>query len=113
MGDLRHADRTEYRGKINLSWSDDTGNPCARNAECLNISCNGLKVKTEFQLPLRSVVSVRASELALHGSASVRSCVRQGVKYIVGLEFLGGLKWKHPTAADNPIETFDSVDQKK
>jgi hypothetical protein len=30
----------------------------------------------------------------LHGSASVKSCVRKGMKYLVGLEFSAGLKWK-------------------
>jgi len=39
-----------------------------------------------------------ADRIALAGSASVRSCVKKGTKFMVGLEFSGGMTWKHPAA---------------
>jgi hypothetical protein len=103
MGDLRRDARVTYDGKINLTWADEGGNPYARNGECVDVSATGLKIKVDSQIPLRTVVTVRARELALHGSASVRSCVRGGSKYTIGLEFVGGMRWKLPeTLIANP-----------
>ena len=96
MGDLRRDTRLLYTGKISLAWANPAGDACARNGECIDISSSGLKVKVDIQIPTRTVVTVRAQELALHGSASVRSCTRSGVRYIIGLEFVGGLKWQIP-----------------
>jgi PilZ domain len=98
MGDLRRDARLTFTGKINLTWADESGNPFACNGECIDVSATGLKIKLDFQIPLRTVVTVRARELSLHGSASVRSCVRGGTKYTLGLEFVGGMKWKLPEA---------------
>ena len=96
MGDLRKSTRIAYTGKINMTWSDSSGNSCGRTGDCIDISSSGLKVKLEAQIPTRTVVTVRSKELALHGSASVRSCTRTGVKYVLGLEFVGGMKWQIP-----------------
>src|SRR5450631_136524 len=58
MGDLRQHDRTTYRGKINLMWADESGNPYSSNGVCMDISESGLKIKVDSQLPVRSVVTV-------------------------------------------------------
>ena len=96
MGDLRRTRRLTYSGKINLTWADEAGNPFARNGQCIDVSAAGLKIKVDSQIPLRTVVTVRARELALHGSASVRSCIRGRSSFTIGLEFVGGMKWKIP-----------------
>jgi len=98
MGDLRRDSRLTYNGKISLTWSNSAGDPLGRNGLCLDISATGLKVKLDSEIPVRTVVTVRAKELELHGSASVRSCVRTGVKYIIGLEFVGGMRWQAPAS---------------
>lgn len=79
-----------------MTWSDGSGNFFGRNGDCIDISAAGLKVKMDSQIPARTVVSVKSKELALHGSASVRSCTRTGVRFILGLEFVGGMKWRVP-----------------
>jgi hypothetical protein len=96
MGDLRRDNRLNHNGRISLTWTDSAGHPFARHGECLDISSAGLKVKLDSGIPSRTVVTVKSKELALHGSASVRSCVRTGVTYIIGLEFVGGMKWQAP-----------------
>jgi hypothetical protein len=98
MGDLRRDNRLAFGGKISLIWASANGDPCARNGECIDVSSSGLKVKVDSQIPTRTVVTVKARELALHGSASVRSCTRVGARYIIGLEFVGGMKWEVPPA---------------
>lgn len=98
MGDLRRSTRLTYNGKINMTWSDEKGNSCSRHGDCMNLSSSGLKVKLDTQIPTRTVVTVKAKELALHGSASVRSCTRVGVKFEIGLEFVGGMRWQVPTS---------------
>jgi len=97
MGELRRDRRLTYKGKISLIWANDHGEPCARNGECIDVSSTGIKVKVDAQIPTRTVVTVKARELELHGSASVRTCNRVGVRYILGLEFVGGMKWEPPT----------------
>ncbi|HEY3740293.1 MAG TPA: PilZ domain-containing protein [Bryobacteraceae bacterium] len=98
MGDLRRDNRLNFPGKVSLTWSDEASHPFARNGECLDISPSGLKVKLDSNIPIRTVVTVKAKELELHGSASVRSCVRTGSKYTIGLEFVGGMKWRIPSS---------------
>jgi len=51
-------------------------------------------------LDRQTYVTLQSVGLGLHGSASVRSCVRKGMKYIVGLELSGGLKWKPKSPAE-------------
>ena len=91
-----------HGGKINLTWATENGDPCARNGDCLDVSSTGIRIKVDAPIPTRTVVTVRARELELHGSASVRSCTRFGAKYIIGLEFVGGMKWQIPLALTTP-----------
>ena len=106
MSDLRKDARTEQKTKVNLIWLDASGHPFARNGLCLDISASGMKVKLDAEIPLRTVVTVRASEIQLHGSASVRSCTRVGTKFTAGLEFVGGMKWK---MTEQPVNSPSSV----
>jgi len=52
-----------------------------------------MRVKVPESLAEHTLVTLRSDRLALHGRASVRSCVRQSARYLVGLEFIGGLQW--------------------
>jgi len=40
----------------------------------------------------------------------VRTCLKKGTKYVVGLEFSGGLKWKRPKDAkprEAPVQALE------
>ena len=65
MGDLRKANRLTYDCKISLMWANERGDPCSRNGECIDVSATGLKVKLDSQIAARTVVTVKAKELAL------------------------------------------------
>jgi hypothetical protein len=66
------------------------------NGRALNISASGMRVEVGDSIEQRTYVTVQCAALGLHGRASVRSCTRKGMKYILGLEFSAGLKWKPP-----------------
>jgi hypothetical protein len=63
-------------------------------AQILDVSESGMRVELREALARQSYVSLRADQIGLQGSASIRSCVKKGGKFFVGLEFSGGLKWK-------------------
>jgi hypothetical protein len=93
-GDLRRHQRTPIAVPVQLSWTDRAGNQKFAYAKILDVSESGMRVEAGESLAKHAYVALRAERIALQGSASVRSCTKQGTKYIVGLEFSGGLKWK-------------------
>jgi hypothetical protein len=56
-------------------------------------------MRAEVSQPIdkQTYVSLQCAALGLQGTASVRTCTRKGAKYVVGLEFSGGLQWKPKT----------------
>jgi len=93
-GKLRRHERSDVRTMINLMWKDRMGTEKFTNAYTLDVSESGMRVEVPEPIPERSYVIVRADKLALHGTASVRSCARKGTKYVAGLEFSAGMKFK-------------------
>jgi hypothetical protein len=93
-GDLRRHPRSSISGQVQLSWTDRIGEQKFAYAQILDVSESGMRVELREALARQAYVSLRADRIGLQGSASVRSCVKKGNKFIVGLEFSGGLKWK-------------------
>jgi len=93
-GDLRRHRRTPLAAPVQLSWTDRDGNQKFAYAKILDVSESGMRVEAREPLAKQAYVALRADQAGLQGSASVRTCVKQGTKYVVGLEFSGGLKWK-------------------
>jgi hypothetical protein len=94
---LRRHDRVRQSAPVQVSWRDGSGNEKFANAEILDVSEAGIRVKVPESFADRTLVTLRSDRLELHGQASARSCVRQGAKYLLGLEFVGGLKWTPPS----------------
>lgn len=92
MGDLRQTGRFQSAGKVTLSWIDRQGHPCTVNGECLDISQGGIRVRMKLALDVRTYVTVKFAHANVHGSASVRSCIRERMDYVAGLQFTGGMK---------------------
>ncbi len=69
------------------------------NGRAMNVSAAGMRVEVADPIDKQTYVTVQCAALGLHGRASVRSCTRKGMKYILGLEFSAGLKWKPPSGS--------------
>jgi PilZ domain len=92
--DLRRHGRTPLAATVQLSWTDNGGNQKFVTARILDVSEAGMRVEMREPLAKQAYVAFRADQIALQGSASVRSCAKRGAKHVIGLEFSGGLKWK-------------------
>lgn len=77
-----------------MSWADREGNQKFAQGQVTDVSETGMRIEMREPLARHAYVSFRVDQLALQGSASVRSCKKQATKYLLGLEFAGGLKWK-------------------
>ena len=91
---IRRDARIPAEELVEITWKDRFGQEKFAKARTLNVSEMGMRVEMPEPLDRLAYVTFRSSALALHGTASVRSCTRQAAKYLVGLEFSGGLKWK-------------------
>ena len=104
--DLRKTRRYAVDGTLRVSWLGLNGSlKVAHNARVLNISEEGM----EFELPepaqLISRVKIQSDKHKLLGEAAVRHCRREGAKYIVGVEFVDGLRWRAPEGeVSEPIQ---------
>ena len=63
---------------------------------CLEVCRNGLRIETPEAIPVSTEVSLRALSLGLSGKGIVRYCHSHEGKFLVGLEFTGGLYWRPP-----------------
>jgi hypothetical protein len=97
FGNLRRHARSDQTAPIRIAWKDSAGVDRMINGTVLDISQSGLRVQLPDPIEARAYVTLHAPRLGLQGSASVRSCERKGMKYIAGLEFSAGLKWKPPS----------------
>jgi PilZ domain-containing protein len=97
-GGIRRHERISENAPIRLMWKDRFGGDKFANGRVLDVSEEGMRIELPIQIEERIYVTFRADTIPLNGTASVRSCVRQTPKFVVGLEFAGGLKWKPPKA---------------
>jgi hypothetical protein len=97
--DLRRSERVEALHPISICWDDGHGEPKFAIAKGRNISEDGVALRVNEPLPLRSFVSIHSESLHLSGTAAVRYCVRGNGGYSVGLEFSGGMKYKLPSGS--------------
>jgi hypothetical protein len=93
-GELRRQPRAEVSSPARIVWQDGNGRDCFMNGRAVNVSASGMRVEVAEPVDKQTYVTVQCPALNLHGRASVRSCTRKGLKYILGLEFSAGLEWK-------------------
>lgn len=94
QGDLRRHERAAKSAPVQIIWKDRGGEDKFVSGRILDVSESGIRVEVGDPLEKQTYVTLHSPGLSLHGSASVRTCARKGMKYIVGLEFSAGLKWK-------------------
>lgn len=93
-GELRRHERSTKSAPVQLVWKDRQGVDNVMRGTIIDVSESGIRIEMAEPLEKQTYVTLQSTSLGLHGSASVRSCTRKGVKYVVGLELSGGLKWK-------------------
>ena len=93
-GDLRRHLRSTRSAPVQIVWKNRQGLDGFLNGRIIDVSEAGMRVEVSDPLEKQTYVTLQAAGLGLHGSASVRTCTRKGMKYIVGLEFSAGLKWE-------------------
>ncbi|HLG99146.1 MAG TPA: PilZ domain-containing protein [Bryobacteraceae bacterium] len=93
-GNLRRHNRSPVESPIQVLWTDSSGVDKSVNGRTIDISEEGLRVKTPEPIDRGTYVTFSAPKIPLRGRASVRSCRQQGLTYLVGLEFTSGLRWK-------------------
>ena len=107
---MRRQDRIQIEVPVDVMWTDRQGLERFATARSIDVCESGIRIKVPELLPDRSFVRLRADKIALAGSASVRTCLKKGTKYVVGLEFSGGLKWKRPKDAkprEAPVQALE------
>ena len=90
----RRHERTPAPATIRIGWQDRSGNDKFDITRSFDISESGLRFEVQYPLPPRSDVTVQAEKIGLQARATVRYCIRKGLKYAVGVEFAGGYRWR-------------------
>ena len=99
---MQRKDLRRYRrylvdaGILQVSWLDATGKMKMTRTRALNISSTGIAIELpEAAMPL-SMVRFQSDKYKVRGAGAVRHCHKKGTKFIVGLEFTEGLRWRPP-----------------
>ncbi len=92
-GNSRQHGRVLYTGGVRLAW-EERGEARYARGKCIDLSASGLRVQAPVGIPPRSRVSLRIDELQLSAPAVLKHVMRQGSKYILGLELSQRLQEK-------------------
>jgi hypothetical protein len=94
---------------MQVTYLDVTGTMKMARTRALNISEGGMAIELpEAAMPL-SLVRFQSDRFKLRGQGAVRHCRRVGTRYIAGLEFSEGLRWRPPQAEfSEPVPICDT-----
>jgi hypothetical protein len=94
------ATRPEERHSVDftvfLSFQGAGGAVQRVTARCVDLSPSGAKLETKDRLTVRDNVLVQSEKFGRMGLASIRYCVRTGMKYEVGVEFAAAFRLSDP-----------------
>lgn len=93
--DLRREERQPCNQLMGIMWRDAAGDDKFMNAPVRDFSPSGAGFEIIEPVEVRSTIILRSEKLGIHGQGLVRYCWRYGLKYKIGVEFTGGLRW-HP-----------------
>lgn len=93
-GNLRRHERIPHGTRVHIVWKNEQGKEEYTSGRTVDVSEAGMRVELSLPVKVGTYVNFRAENFSLHGSASVRSCVRKGIHHVIGLEFSGGLTWQ-------------------
>jgi hypothetical protein len=109
--DLRRSRRFSVEGEtLRVSWLGSNGTlQTVPHARVLNISEGGIAVEIPEPAQIVSRVKLQSDKHRLLGEGTVRHCRRVGSKYIIGIEFVDGLRWRPPDEPfTEPVQLSDN-----
>jgi hypothetical protein len=108
--DLRRSRRYDVDGDtLRVSWLGLNGElKVIQQARVLNVSEEGMAFELPEPAQLVSRVKLQSDKHKLLGEGTVRHCRRVGSKYVVGVEFSDGLRWRAPD--DSVLEPISLSD---
>lgn len=108
--DLRRSRRYAVDNEtVRVSWLGPSGTlKMLPHARVINISEEGIAVEIPEPAQIVSRVKLQADKHKLLGEGTVRHCRRVGAKYVIGVEFVDGLRWRPPSdPVTEPITLSD------
>lgn len=83
----RHDERRPFECPVTVSWHTRAGEIRSARARCVDLSPQGARIECGQPIEVRTNVYMQAPTHGLMGDASVRYCIRCGLKYMIGLMF--------------------------
>jgi hypothetical protein len=96
----RPNDRYKVDFQVDLNWEEKPGAVHRAQGRCTDLSASGAQVELRDAIKPRTLVVVSSREFGRMGSATVRYCRRDGMKYSVGLEFTAMLALSGPARVE-------------
>ena len=93
---MRRHPRRPFEGILQVSWKDARGQVKSLSAKCLDLSAEGARLEMSVPLPPRTGITLHSAQYGVLGAASVRHCVRQALKYFIGVEFTSAMALASP-----------------
>src|SRR5947209_4104396 len=95
--DLRQNPRyLVANGVLRVSWLDKNSRLKMAQVRVLNISERGMTIELPEEPQVNTHIRLQSEKHKVEGSAAVRHSRRVGGKYIIGVEFMDGLRWRPP-----------------
>jgi hypothetical protein len=107
--DLRRYPRYAVdSGVLQVSWLDTSGMMKMTRTRAVNISEGGIAIELPEGAMLLSLLRFQSDRFKVRGQGVVRHSRRVGTRFIVGLEFTEGLRWRPPVGdVREPIPLCD------
>jgi PilZ domain-containing protein len=114
---MRRHRRIPYFGPIRICW-EERGQPRFAMAKCVDISDSGLCIESPVPVPAGVTLQLGAERIKLAGAAAVKHVVRNGSKYLLGVQLtqlvlnkiMAELEGRSPVTV--LIENLNKIDQK-
>lgn len=90
----RWQERVPGEAMVTLTWSDRLGRAKTARCRCIDISPKGMLAMIPDRVKFRSFIHVHAPAIGLVGQATVRHQKPEGLNFVTGLEFVGGLVFR-------------------
>jgi PilZ domain len=110
--DIRRQRRIAYVGPIRISW-EDQGQPRFALAKCIDISETGVRIEAPQPVRIGATIQLAAERIKLAGSATVKNVIRNGSKFLLGVQLNHAMPGDAIAEMDRcPIENLNRIHQK-